>query len=348
MGALLGTILASSPTPTDIGLDWSAPPGCPSTQDVLGAIDAEAGARPVRAEGVVTGEGTRWSLSLRIEGAGGIDSRTLEGESCEALADAAALLIRVASGPGGREASEPTPATSREPTLQAASATQGGDRASAKSRHSAEVEDRLGEQAPNTAVAHDGEDEPPPSSSVIPLGVHARAVGILQLGDLLPGLAAGGVGIAAGISIPWVRAEVRGTYLAPRQLDDPQNPGVGIRVDGWGVGASGCGVWDGRQVFVPLCVGAQVGRTRAFAFGLEQRGVGRGLWAHGVADLGLGVRVHPRLAVTAATEAVVSLRRPSFRVRGFPTLFQTGPASARLVIGLEVLLRRPPVRGSRG
>ena len=156
------------------------------------------------------------------------------------------------------------------------------------------------------------------------------------------------MGVAAGITIPWFRAEARGTYVAPRQLDDASNPGVGIRVDGWGVGASGCGVWDGVRLFVPACVGAQLGRTRAHAFGLEQTGVGRGLWAQVVADVALGVRVSPRLALMAGAEAAVSLRRPEFYVRGFPTLFRTGAAAGRAFLGLEVLLRSPGVRGSRG
>lgn len=287
----------------------------------------------MRAEGIVSEDGTGWSLALRIEGYGGADVRTLEGESCEALADAAALLIRVATGPEPEDGPEPKIQEGPEPELE--------------TKVSPEVAPVVRpDPEPNRPVSPPP-DPGPPVGTGIPLGVHARAAGLVQFGTLLPGAVAGGAAVAAGVSGPWFRAEVRGSYLAPRAQRDEDNSSIGIRVDGWGVGASGCGIWDARRVFVPACLGGQLGRTRARAFGLDQSGVGRGLWAQVIADLSLGVRVSPRVAVTAGAEAAVSLRRPSFRVRGFPTLFQTGVAAGRVVVGVEVLLRRPPARDSR-
>ncbi len=263
------------------------------------------------------------------------------GESCEALADAAALLIRVATGPDAAhvaEAEGPGPQPQAEQSEEDAPGANLVDPASPPSAPEPNPE-------PNP--------EPKPAPLVLPqrqgppLEVHARAAGMLQLGALLPGTVAGGAALAAGVSVPWFRAEARGLYLAPRAQTDAANPGVGIDVDGWGVGPSGCGVWDAGRVFVPACLGTQIGRTRARAFGLEQPGVGRGLWAHAVADLTLGVRVSPTVALTAGAEAAVSLLRPSFHVRGFPTLFRTGVAAARGVVGVEVLLRRAPTRELR-
>lgn len=327
----------ASSTEQPIDLQWSAPSGCPTTAEVLARVEAGPEAHPVHAEGSVTENGVGWSLTLRIEGYGGADVRTLEGESCEALADAAALLIQVATGPEPEDGQELTPESSEpEPQPELAAAPE------------VTISARP-EPADNQPASVSDPAEPAPSAAQgLPLGVHARAAGIVQLGALLPGTVAGGAAVAAGVNIPWFRAEVRGTYLAPREQREADNPSVGIRVDGWGLGGSGCGVWDGGRVFVPACLGAQLGRTRARAFGLEQPGVGRGLWAHVVADLALGVRVSPRVAITAAAEAAVSLRRPSFRVRGFPPLFKTGVAAGRVVVGVEVLLRRPPARESRG
>jgi len=314
-----------------VELLWSAPSECPTATDVLARVEAGSEAHPVHAEGSVTDNAAGWSLTLRIEGYGGTDVRTLAGESCEALADAAALLIQVATGPEPQEApgfaaesSVPAPAPAENPEV---------------------ITPSRPEPTENQAA---GTPQPGhPARRRLPLGVHARASGLVQLGALLPGTVAGGAGVAAGVSIPWFRAEVRGIYLAPRQQLEANNPSVGIDVDGWGLGGSACGVWDGGRVFMPACLGTQVGRTRARAFGLEQPGVGRGLWAHVVADLGLSIRVSPRVAVTAGAQAVISVRRPSFRVRGFPPLFQTGVASGRVVVGVEVLLRRPPPRESR-
>lgn len=43
-----------------------------------------------------------------------------------------------------------------------------------------------------------------------------------------------------------------------------------------------------------------------------------------------------RLAFGLGMEAIVSLRRPQFHVRGLDTLFRAGPAGLRLIGGVEV------------
>ena len=313
-----------------IDLEWDAPPGCPDASDVAARIEVRADAHPVTARAVIVESDGAWLLTLDIEGAAGADRRTLEGESCAALADAAALLIGVATGPDADPATdaiepevvepdvvEPEPPAEPEPV---------------EDDPPAEPDPAPREGVPNV------DDETAPRSPN--LGVHARAAGLVEFGTLLPEPVAGGVAIAAGINIPWVRVEARGHYVAPRRLDDVENPGVGVFIDGWGVGASGCGVWEGEWVFLPGCLGAQLGRTRARAFGLEQPGVGRGFWGQLLADVAVGVRVHPRVALTLAAQGALALRRPRFRVRGFPPLFQTGMGAGRLALGVEVALRR--------
>jgi hypothetical protein len=328
--ALVGAVLALSPklaAAAPIELDWDAPPQCPQASAVIDRVEVRVDAHPVTARGVVVESDGAWSLTLDIEGVGGSDRRVLEGESCVALVDAAALLIRVATGPDvdstGAVAEaevvaepDPPPTAEPEPTEEAPVAET--------------------TPPPTEASLDERETEPPDAR----LGVHARAGGLVEFGTLLPETVAGGVAVAAGINVPWVRVEARGHYVAPRRLDDAQNPGVGVRIDGWGVGASGCGVWEGQRVFVPGCLGAQLGRTRARAFGLEQSGVGRGLWGHLLADVAVGVRVHSHVALTLAAQGVLALRRPRFRVRGFPPLFQTGVGAARLALGVEFALRR--------
>lgn len=334
-----------------IDLEWVAPAGCPSAAEVLARVELGPQPHPVVATAQVSEGENEWSLVLRVEGYGGADTRALQGESCEALADAAALLIQVATGPES-EAETPSKPVSvsqerqdDDDTTDDASTDDGGTEEPRVITHPPDRRLGAGTGRPDPAPAPAPD---PRDTERLPLVVHARAAGLVQFGAMLPGIVAGGAGLAAGISIPWFRIEARGTYLAPRQLEDADNPGVGIRVDGWGLGGSACGLWEGERLFVPACLGAQAGRTRARAYGLEQPGVGRGLWAQAIADVGLGIRLHPRVALTAAAEVAVSLRRPRFHVRGFPTLFQTGTAASRAVVGLEVLLRRPKVRGPRG
>lgn len=346
--ARLLQLLLLEPSTADepIDLQWKAPAGCPSSAEVLARIEVSPQSHPVVARAEVSEGDSEWSLVLRVEGYGGVDTRALQGESCEALADAAALLIQVATGPEADAETPPGP-VSVPPERRDEEVTADDDATDGGSTEGPEV---IGTRSPvRRPGPRGGRPDPEPTDTEgLPLAVHARAAGLVQFGAMLPGIVAGGAGVAAGISIPWFRVEARGTYLAPRDLDDADNPGVGIRVDGWGLGGSACGLWEGERLFVPACLGAQAGRTRARAYGLEQDGVGRGLWAQAIADVGLGIRLHPRVALTAGAEVAVSLRRPSFHVRGFPTLFQTGTAASRAVVGVEVLVRRPKVRGPRG
>ncbi|MGH1348694.1 MAG: hypothetical protein ACRBN8_44545 [Nannocystales bacterium] len=333
--------LLAAPTGADdvVVLEWSAPATCPTSAEVLARVEVGPAPHPVLAQAEVAQSDGGWFLRLRIEGYGGEDVRELEGESCEALADAVALLIQLGTGPEpetGARVTELQPAA--EPR-----AYNGPSHVEAPPPAPTPV------AVPPRPVHEDLKRPGPVSSSdgATELALHVRAVGLAQFGGLLPGTAAGGAGVATGITIPWVRAEVRGTYVAPRELKDSENPGVGIRVDGWTVGGSGCGVWDGHRLFVPGCLGAQLGRTRASSFGLQQDGVGRGLWAQAVADVGLGIRLSDRVAVVGGAEVAVSLRRPRFHVRGFPTLFQTGAAAGRVFLGVELHLGRRGGRGSR-
>ncbi|HEU4407493.1 MAG TPA: hypothetical protein VFS43_19665 [Polyangiaceae bacterium] len=106
-----------------IDFSWDAPAYCPSSARVLARAGEELGdlaARPlprVRARGEVRpaeGEG-RWRLSLRTEGPRGDGERALEADSCEQLADAAALVLALLVRSEFERTSAPEPKRSPAP-----------------------------------------------------------------------------------------------------------------------------------------------------------------------------------------------------------------------------------------
>jgi hypothetical protein len=86
-------------------LEWEAPRECPQIEDVRARVDrswaGDAGG-VIAAHGQLVGTGERarpWRLRLRLVAASGTAERELEGRSCDALTDAAALMIAMAASP---------------------------------------------------------------------------------------------------------------------------------------------------------------------------------------------------------------------------------------------------------
>lgn len=78
-------------------LEWDAPKGCPTHDDVIAEVRRIVGTgevrRRVHAVATVSNEGVRWSLKLETEQGGAGGERTLDGHSCKAVASAAALVL---------------------------------------------------------------------------------------------------------------------------------------------------------------------------------------------------------------------------------------------------------------
>ncbi|MBX3273289.1 MAG: hypothetical protein KF729_23705, partial [Sandaracinaceae bacterium] len=119
-----------------LSLSWSAPPGCPDRATVAAQIEELLGralvaAPPARVEAAMARDGGRLRLDLElVRGDEPASTRTLEGPTCEALAEAGALVIALAIDPDAvaarqraREgappeaAPEPAPAPTPTPAL---------------------------------------------------------------------------------------------------------------------------------------------------------------------------------------------------------------------------------------
>ena len=103
---------------------WSAPEGCPSQQQVESEIARLVGGdlrlrdgSDLRAEVTVSG-GPAWSADLTTLHAGRIGRRRLEAPSCQAAADAVALIIALSIDPDAAAAGGQAPAAAPPQVLQ--------------------------------------------------------------------------------------------------------------------------------------------------------------------------------------------------------------------------------------
>jgi hypothetical protein len=91
----------TEPTPLPIELRWDAPAGCPDAAAVRAGIahglpPAPAGFAPMQVDVAVRPLGERWQAALALRGTDWTATRTLNGATCAAVADAAGLVIGLA------------------------------------------------------------------------------------------------------------------------------------------------------------------------------------------------------------------------------------------------------------
>ncbi len=117
--ALLSASTAAAQPRGPLSLTWDAPAGCPTRDEVIAAVERlrphafqRPATHPVVAEGRVSPDGARWSLSLTTRAADGAGTRALTADTCAEAADAAAVVLALAIDPTSRRAppSPPEPA----------------------------------------------------------------------------------------------------------------------------------------------------------------------------------------------------------------------------------------------
>jgi hypothetical protein len=337
-GLSMALSLVLAPDPGAVVLD--APPGCPTAQDLHDRVMQQLGSANVDPEKVTfrarvrepETQGAPWSL--QIEGAGA-EVREIDGSSCDALIDAAAVMIAIsltARDPAVPE--PPTPAT-REIDDRAApppSSTQGVV------------------QQPRDASAQttDEPTRPPPqaepstpATTLAQRWGRPRAVIGVATGVHGVGLPAVGAGLGGRLGARWgpLRAAAYGMHWFRRQ-----RPVVGEVAAAYQLGVGGlevCGVASlgrGRGSFEILgCGMGEAGVLRAEGVAAAPSLIRRHPW------LGLGGGVaatwvpHPIVAAGLRADVIAPLSRFAFSI-GDAAAGTVGPVDARgtLVIELRV------------
>jgi hypothetical protein len=229
--------------PSDLQIDWDAPAGCPDAAEVRARIDEFAepgGARRSGAivQGEVREDEGRWALTLMLDIPEGRARRTLDGDNCEVVTDAAALIVAVMLDP------------------------------------QTVLEDLVREPEAEPALEEAPAPKPTPKTTPRPTQPRERKVrgiiGIAGTGtfEALPRFG-GGLLATAGIDSRYVRAEAVTTYDAPQLRLIDQEARAGAVFDVWTVGARGCGVARVRTLVFPVCAGVELGSLRARGEGLD-------------------------------------------------------------------------------
>lgn len=320
--ALARVLEAPSTDVTATPVSWRAPAECPDAAEVSTRVARLMGRAPTAAELVVDADVTAvsggYSLRLRATSGALVDERVLVAESCEVLADTAALLAAVIVDPVATAVTVEVPA-----------------RAAAEANDDV-VEDPTGNTSivRRPAIAPTPRPRPTPrETGPIELSMRARAGG--QLGAV-PGLT-GGPDLALAIGGRRVRAEIVGSYWLPRRVDRAT---PSLRVHLGTISPRACGTLPQRRIDIAVCAGPEIGVMRGDVGG---GGTRLPLWIAIVAEAGVRAPVSPRVAIWATAGTAAPLRFPRFRLVDETGLrsrqvYRPSVAAMRIHLGIEVRL----------
>jgi hypothetical protein len=334
--AIAWTLAFGAPEGERGAFSWDAPSGCPDAQEMTARIEAAGGTGDLIVQGVVRrAEDGAWEATLAIDLHGERDARVLRGESCEAVAKAAELLVAVRRDaiaepvvPEPEPEPEPGPEPQPQPEADASSEPEPAPIVPAEPSTS-----------PTTVRAR----RPSPR---LPTGVMLGAAAGVGLGATpAPDVP---VEIAIGGSWPRFRVAVRGRWYVPRRVGLSGDRSARVQVGTAGVEA--CARPAISRLEVPLCGQVSVGGSRADGGGVLIRDRA-GVWAEIGLDVGLAWHLRPWWALTARLGGAAVLAGTRY-IRGDEVVFDPAPIHGRLVLGVDfhvpIRSRRPPEKeGSR-
>ena len=344
-------------------LEWNAPPECPAQSYVMAELARQLSGTTLTPEkrinaraDVRRGEGQRWHLRLVTESGEQRGDRSLEAESCRAVADATALIVAMAVDPSralGGDAGAPVGVLGAPP-LGAAAAFAAGAALQPSPSGSAPA---LSVPPPATgapsASAPAPPTPPPPAASAPtpppPVSEGSVASSLVHFGASGSVFADDGVlsGISPGVggALAWLpgrfRLEVSAAYFPPTRVQVATNPARGASFDLTTVGVRGCyTLVEGRFALGP-CAGGEIGYLRGAGFGVVGAAEGGTVWeALAVGALG-SLRVNGLFSFRLSLDVLAPLVRPSFVLaappRGSPLgVHKTAPVAGRFSFGGEL------------
>ena len=298
-----------------VQLSWNAPAGCPSHDSVMNDVARILGATTthhatVRADVTELGP-ERWSVHLATNVDGAPGERSLEANSCEAVASATSLIVAWTVDPAkarAQTAAAPAPTAS-------ASATPSASAAPAPS------------QGPSA-------QPPPPSSEPARVVVALSGVGAL---GVLPSTGFAGE-LSAGVLIGPLRAEIAGSDWIPQDATAPAG-GEGTHVHLYDGALRACyrGRLGAAFEIDPCAVGA-ITFASSDGFGESQTFQRTSSWGSLRAEALSSIKVVGPLALRGSLGLGVPITRPPFVLLG-PSgsieLHRVSVITAQATIGLE-------------
>lgn len=326
--ALTLTQVASGQTAEPpVQLRWVAPEGCPSEAYVRERTEAllvrgldDPGHPALAVVVTVERRASGWRASLELTTPAGRRVRVLGARSCEALADAAALLLALTIDPTARPGEEgPSAAPVDRPVT-------GISLAMPEKLPSSPITATV---APPTRL-QSGERGSPPARRL--RGFLGAAFSV-QAGGA-PGAALGGVG-TGGLRWRHMSVVVLAS-LAASPVAREIAPGSSLRArHGWAALAA-CGHVVRGRFELPVCGGWFAGAVRAEATGLSASRVLRLPWTGGYLGVGVRYMLHALVGVTLDAHALIPVVRPSFVVEGLGVVHRAAYVAAGGQLGLEI------------
>lgn len=329
MVLVIALFAALAPEPAELTLAWEAPPGCPQVDEVRGRVRVALGDRErvsIEAAGRVTqsdDRDARWQLQLRVAdpqhpSEGG--ERVLVARSCEALTEAAVLVLAVAATSGPPTTVPDGPAIPVPPPVEPTppAATTSSDTAA------------LAPTPTPTPTATNDAITPAPARP------RARVQGEVAIAGGFDAAAMPGLGgtVVGTIGLRWRWLGVHAIVLHGIRRDIAQN-GVEARHSLLAGGLAVCALGPIGAFELGGCAKAELGGLRSEARrGRDLEPADTDLWAAG--SLGALARwtFARRWALSLAADAVVP-RGSSFVIGSVP-VGKAGPIGVRLLAGIAV------------
>jgi hypothetical protein len=351
---LLGLLATANAEPEpSIELRWEAPPSCPQESDVRERLQTLLGAgrhdSHLRAEGTITRIDRRFRLDLVVRVRDLVGTRSIESNSCENLAGAAAvelgLLIHSAEAALEPSRSGTQPATlppelGSEPS---SSRSDGTEAHPSPGTNDASPSGRVPNGAKSESKTEVGsEAKEQPTKVELQRSWHALVQApVLELGiGPLPQVARG-IGLSLGLEYENWQLQLKGIAWQRQSVPAPGFPGYGADVDRIGAAFWGCREFRSSWFGLSPCLtvglervsargnGRNIAQSTQHAFGMTA-----GAGAQGRVYLARWIRL------LMAVGGQIELSRPQISIGGEEPAYQIevyefAPAALLVAVGLE-------------
>lgn len=317
-------LLCGSVAHAQLALEWEAPLPCPRRDEVHDEVRRLLGGTipeplDLSARGLATRDEGQWTLSLRTTMDGVEGHRVIEGDACEELGAAAALILALMIDPQAVVvATDPEPP--EPPPTPAAIAHALGRPLPTDPAAPARV--RVTPREPPTEEATDG------------LGGSVGVGGLLDVGSV-PDVS-GGITVEGAFGIPLVEARLRATFVFPRRA--ARDAISGADITSTSIDARVCVHPFDDARYLHGCVGFLLAVAIAEGIGLDRTETGIGTYAGGLAGLGLAWRPEAWFDLELEATLIVHFNPLQFAVRGSPDVVfhEMAAVAGRFALGAHV------------
>jgi hypothetical protein len=299
---------AAPPAPApELTLTWQAPEDCPSAAEVQRQFVRLLGGpgrtpSPKHVEAVATVRRIAldtWAVRLETQVGGTPGQRTLEGDSCWAVASGAALILALTIDPAAASRAVVTPPEPPPPPPP----------------------------PPVAVVAPQVVAPRRPTWRPFARVFSGVLVGPLPQAALLGGL-------AVGVGRAHLAAELAAWGTQQRRALAADAPGAGGDFRALAAAARGCGRFAGRPVGARFCLGLELERISGNGCGVDTPGSGRAMMLAGEAGAALTVPIGALFEASLGVDAAGRPYHPIFALDNVGRVFTVSAFSALAELGL--------------